>query len=1214
MAFRPLTYAGQYPPLAPRSPADVSTYAGLHASLRALPELSKEGDKILNEEMLARLVDGVRRFQRDQLGRNSKSKYWPAVRLPDPLFADRAGYPNGPLSVAILSAFRIKRSAPWRNFNFDNPKLFDDNVAIIKKMEQDLVDRGFLKRPVIYFDASVAEGLGESEVQRLGKIAQRFGAKVVDDPAEVANGRVSHIVAYDGEEHDKKDVIAEEERREREHLESEKTYLKTLAIVDVPVADIEPGNTSGNARKMALVHWWYHPSSYDEWMAAEEVAGEVEVDDHPGIPGGPAVVGCKFIRDVERFNEWGVEADYAVMEYERKLAYLRKAPAKAPAKSSKKAGKSGKRRSNRSAAKEEPADDLSTASEGEPASKRAKLDRQESLLGAAPPSPSRKYGRKSSRGGSPASKPAVAVHVKPARQTADRRKPSEGGNGGMNPRRILTGFRGPRGELDRRTVYDGALRVEGAAYSVVRDALEDYLLGNGTAEKGTTSPALGARQEWRKLLPPTGFVRPCADTSLNSVTVTELTLKEVEVLVPSIDGISEPTRELRDATVAVHVSVPVLTPEEEEVAAAGEEGPASIRGGGEEGGATPGAEADAPAAQPQATVEPVAAAATEPTVNEEIVAQPSASEGVVNAPGTTPGDAETAEVAATEAANVGAVQPGLEAEAGTLPSAAGDVQETAPPVVDSKPNQAPESSAPTAAATAPQDTEPMAVDTPADEGKASSEVPIESMAPESVAPAVAPAEAGGSAPVAPAAEDVAMEEPSAASAPASDAVASAEEVAAPAPEAMGAAVSVPAEAVPATSADANVEHIASEPTSDAAPSEVVATSAAPAPEAPVTAPVTAPTEVKIESNVEAATAQQPSSAPELAAIASSGATQPTPGQVVPLPPGTQLSNSLYRPAPAPSAEEAKTVHLVLPSWYDASEPSDFEKRTLPEWFNDTAPHRTPASYIDAREKILDIAKRNVGQYITTTAVRRSVLGDAGSLLRLHEFLVGQGLLNSDRVGETTPSDAVLRGLGATRKPAKKMRLQTELTTERMKILEAVLPSHARQKKDEAHPDQPIQIIVDWSGVAADVGGGVTAADCQRAFLEPPSEESRLAADASKGSVKSMLSGVIDGVRPEVLKATIDAALRTTEDVSEARKACVVALTASAAASEGVRTEAEVESTLMDILDRRVQRLENRVALLDDVEALLEAERVSLELERRDMYTTRCRHWFGDGSS
>ena len=71
--------------------------------------------------------------------------------------------------------------------------------------------------------------------------------------------------------------------------------------------------------------------------------------------------------------------------------------------------------------------------------------------------------------------------------------------------------------------------------------------------------------------------------------------------------------------------------------------------------------------------------------------------------------------------------------------------------------------------------------------------------------------------------------------------------------------------------------------------------------------------------------------------------------------------------------------------------------------------------------------------------------------------------------------------------------------------------------------------------------------------------------------------------------------------------------ASAASQKAAEAESAIERTLMDIVDQRLQRLENRVALLDDVEALMEAERVSLELERRDMYTTRCRHWFGDGS-
>ncbi len=34
-------------------------------------------------------------------------------------------------------------------------------------------------------------------------------------------------------------------------------------------------------------------------------------------------MGCKFVRDVKRFNQWGVKADYAVMKYGRKVDCLR---------------------------------------------------------------------------------------------------------------------------------------------------------------------------------------------------------------------------------------------------------------------------------------------------------------------------------------------------------------------------------------------------------------------------------------------------------------------------------------------------------------------------------------------------------------------------------------------------------------------------------------------------------------------------------------------------------------------------------------------------------------------------------------------------------------------------------------------------------------------------------------------------------------------------
>lgn len=236
----------------------------------------------------------------------------------------------------------------------DNPKLFDDNISIIKKMEEDLRNRGYLRRPVIYFDTSVERmgGGGSSskggEIQRLTKIALRFGARVVTDNKDMSD--VTHIVAYDPEEHDATEVIEEELKiaaaasagnsggllrkdgddgtggEEEDIWSSEKKYLKTLTVVDVPIDDDDDDDASSAStpsgarkatKKMALVHWWYHPSSYDEWMPAEDVdvGGDLDAEDpHPGIPGGPCVVACKFVRDVEKFNEWGVESDYAIAD------------------------------------------------------------------------------------------------------------------------------------------------------------------------------------------------------------------------------------------------------------------------------------------------------------------------------------------------------------------------------------------------------------------------------------------------------------------------------------------------------------------------------------------------------------------------------------------------------------------------------------------------------------------------------------------------------------------------------------------------------------------------------------------------------------------------------------------------------------------------------------------------------------------------------------
>ena len=194
-------------------------------------------------------------------------------------------------------------------------------------------------------------------------------------------------------------------------------------------------------------------------------------------------------------------------------------------------------------------------------------------------------------------------------------------------------------------------------------------------------------------------------------------------------------------------------------------------------------------------------------------------------------------------------------------------------------------------------------------------------------------------------------------------------------------------------------------------------------------------------------------------------------------------------------------------------------------------------------------------------------------------------------------------------------------------MEAVVDeSKKRRRLDDSISFVPI----DWSIVAKRVGNGATASDCERVFLSLPLEgESKMersitpdgtsnekdeSTDKAKMDVReNILKDIVGGSHPEVVKAATDAALKATEHLAEAQKAAVLALVASEAALRAQKEEDAISRLLVELQEQRLQKLENRLALLDDVEGVLEAERVALELERRDLYTARCRHWFGGGT-
>ena len=109
----------------------------------------------------------------------------------------------------------------------------------------------------------------------------------------------------------------------------------------------------------------------------------------------------------------------------------------------------------------------------------------------------------------------------------------------------------------------------------------------------------------------------------------------------------------------------------------------------------------------------------------------------------------------------------------------------------------------------------------------------------------------------------------------------------------------------------------------------------------------------------------------------------------------------------------------------------------------------------------------------------------------------------------------------------------------------------------------------------------------------------------------MLKDLIERSDPQVIREVFDAAMKASHgNLVESQAASLLGLQLTRTVEEARGHEVDLAARLARLVDIRMQKLENRMAMMDDVEAIAEAEKIALELERRDLYTTRCRHWFG----
>ena len=323
--------------------------------------------------------------------------------------------------------------------------------------------------------------------------------------------------------------------------------------------------------------------------------------------------------------------------------------------------------------------------------------------------------------------------------------------------------------------------------------------------------------------------------------------------------------------------------------------------------------------------------------------------------------------------------------------------------------------------------------------------------------------------------------------------------------------------------------------------------------------------------------------------------------------------------PGPNDEMQTEIKTPPPPWYSPTTISDLERNMLPEWFDASATHRTPETYRDTRERIRTMSTKIGNRFITQTLVRRTIAGDAGSLHRLHAFLMTWSLINEDAINDSTPTTAAMREELMKKRPfAWNDRWRDELT-------EAVVEESNKRHK-----------MMDWEAVASKVGHGAKAHDCEIEFLALPLGARATSQQAERSITPDVTSNgrstnitvdtntftttvpwmerLLTGVNPKVVAAATAAALQESQgDLLDAQRGTIAALVVTKATERAQMEEAGLSRAFQELQEQRLQKLENRFALMDDIECLLEAERVALELERRDLYTARCRHWFGGGN-
>uniref|UniRef100_A0A674MNY1 Uncharacterized protein n=1 Tax=Takifugu rubripes TaxID=31033 RepID=A0A674MNY1_TAKRU len=270
-----------------------------------------------SSKSLAGLVVQLLQFQEDAFGRRVNN---PALtKLPAKCFLDfKAG---GALCHILGSVYKFKSEQGWRRFDLQNPSRMDRNVEMFLNVEKNLVQNNCLTRPTVFLSPDIEQ----KQASKLKDIIKRHQGSITDDKSKATH----HIFPS----------LQQQEEEE---------WLRPVMRKD----------------KQVLVHWGFFPDSYDTWLSAGEVDGDVE---EPPSADRPWKVHAKWVLDTDAFNEWMNEEDYEVDDNKKPISFrLRIFPkeeesSRTPDRKERKANSASKKRRRSPSPPSTPAESLFTS-------------------------------------------------------------------------------------------------------------------------------------------------------------------------------------------------------------------------------------------------------------------------------------------------------------------------------------------------------------------------------------------------------------------------------------------------------------------------------------------------------------------------------------------------------------------------------------------------------------------------------------------------------------------------------------------------------------------------------------------------------------------------------------------------------------------------------------------------------------------------------------